>query len=107
MSGIETIKIIVDAEKEAAKTLEDAQSRASGIRKRLNLLIQERREETLKTAKKEAAAIVQRAEEDGKLEAETYQKESGERTRLLVTKSSAKKNAAVEKLVSIVIEGKA
>jgi len=35
MSGIETIKIIVNAEKEAAKILEEAQNRASEIRKRL------------------------------------------------------------------------
>lgn len=107
MSGIETIKIIVDAEKEAAKMLEDAQGKASRIRKNLDLLIQEQREETLSAAKKEAAAIVQRAEEDGKLEAQKYTKESTEKTRRLVTNSSAKKNAAVEKLVTIVIEGRA
>lgn len=105
MSGIETIKIIVEAEKEATKILQDAQTKASGIRKRLDLLIQEQREETLRSAKKEAAVIVQRAEEEGKREAENYEKESGERIRQLVSKTSTKKNAAVDKLVSIVLEG--
>jgi len=105
MSGIETVKIIVEAEKEAAKILEDAQTKASEIRKRLDLLIQDQREETLRSAEKETAVILQRAEEEGKLESASYEKESGERIRQLVSKASTKKNAAVDKLVSIVLEG--
>jgi vacuolar-type H+-ATPase subunit H len=106
MSGIETVKIIVDAEKGAGQMLEKAHAKATEIRKELDSRIMEEREQILKAARKEAAAIVQRAEEEVKLEAESYAKESNQRTKQLVTKASAKKNAAVDKLVKIVLEGK-
>jgi vacuolar-type H+-ATPase subunit H len=51
MSGIETVRIIVDAEREAAKILENAQNRASEIRRRLDSGIESERENLLRTAK--------------------------------------------------------
>jgi vacuolar-type H+-ATPase subunit H len=104
MSGIEALKIIVDAEKEAARVLEEAQSKASQIRKSIDLRIQEERQQTLNGAKKEAAAIVQHAEEEGKLEAVSVTKESEKRIQELVTKASANKDAAVTKLVNIILQ---
>lgn len=105
MSGIETVKIIVDAEKEAAQMLEQAKARAAAIRKDLGSKIQVERERMLAAAKKEAEAIVQRAEEESKLETEGYQKDAAQRLKELVTRASTKKNTAIEKLVSIVLEG--
>jgi hypothetical protein len=72
MSGIETIKIIVASEREAAKMLADADARALEIRKRLGFLIQIQRNDAFNAAKKEAAALVQRAENDGKGESQEY-----------------------------------
>ena len=107
MSGIEAVKIIVDAEKQAAGLVEEAQSKASQIRKGIDLRIQELRQQALGSAKKEAATIVQRAEEEGKIEAESVTKDAEKNIHELVTKASANKNAAVEKLVSIILpEGK-
>lgn len=105
MSGIETIKIIVDAEKQAAEMLEKARARATQIRKDLDTRIRGAREEILKSAKKEADAIVERAESDGKLEAGIYEKEAVPRIKEVVAKASARKGRAVDKLVSIVLEG--
>ncbi len=105
MSGIETIKIIVEAEKEAGKILEDARMEASEIRKRLDSIIQEQREEILRSAKKEADAIMQRAEQEGRTEGESYEKESGERIRNLLSKASSRKGTAIDRLLSIVLEG--
>jgi vacuolar-type H+-ATPase subunit H len=107
MSGLEPIKMIVDAEKQAAEMLEKAQAKASQIRKGLDTRIRGEREETLKSAKKEADAIVERAESDGKLEAGTYEKEAVPRIKEVVAKASARKGRAVDKLVSIVLEGNA
>lgn len=104
MSSIETVKIIVGAEKEAAKILEDAQSKATAIRKQLALQIQQQREEIMQDAAKQAAEIVQRADEEGKAEAENYEKASEPSVRDLAMKASSKKNAAVEKLVGMVLE---
>jgi F0F1-type ATP synthase membrane subunit b/b' len=107
MSGIETVKVIVGAEKEATKILEDAQAKAALVRKQLDHRIQQQRETILEAAKKQAAEILRRAEEESKTEAENYEKTSEGSVRDLVTKASSKKNAAVEKLVEIVLEGKA
>ena len=105
MSGIETVKIIVNAEKEAAEMLQKAHTKATEIRKELDTRIKREREEILKSARKEAAAIIEHAQHDGKLEAAAYEKEAGQKTRQVVSKASAKKGPAVDKLVSLVLEG--
>jgi F0F1-type ATP synthase membrane subunit b/b' len=105
MSGIETVKVIVNAEKQAAQIIHDAEATAANIRKKIDSLIQEQRTEMLATAKKEAAALVQQAEEEGRREAEKYEKESAVRTRELIEHASSKKNATVEKLVGMVMQG--
>ena len=107
MSGIETIKIIVNSEKEAAKMLADADAKALEIRKRLDSLIQTQRNEALNTAKKEAAALVQRAESEGKSESQEYEKDAQNRTRSAVNRAMAKKSEAVEKLVALILGMKA
>jgi F0F1-type ATP synthase membrane subunit b/b' len=104
MSGIETVKVIVDAERQAAKIIDDATVTAATIRKRIDSLIQEQREQMLSEAKKEAVAITARAEEEGKLEAETFEKESGEMLGDLVARASGKKDATVNKLVAMITE---
>ena len=106
MSGIETVKIIVDAEKEASEMLQNAQARATEIRKELDTRIKREREEILKSARKEAATIIENAQHDAKLEATAYEKEAGQKTRQVVSKASTKKGPAVDKLVSLVLEGK-
>ena len=103
MSGLDTVKIIVDAERQAAKIIEDANARAGDIRKGIGTGIQEQRQQILEAARKDAAAIVARAEEEGKLEADAYQKESAQALQALVAKASARKDAAVEKLVTIIM----
>ena len=105
MSGLETVKVIVDAERQAAKIIQDAEATAANIRKKIDSLIQQQRTEMLATAKKEAAALVQQAEVEGKREAENYEKESAVRIRELITQASSKKSATVEKLVGMVIQG--
>lgn len=107
MSGIETIKIIVDSEREAAKMLADADAKALEIRKRLDPLIQTQRNEAINAAKKEAATMVQRAENDGKAESQQYEKDAENKTRSVVSRASAKKGEAVEKLVALILEMKA
>ena len=105
MSGIETVKVIVNAEKQAAKMIQDAEATATDIRKKIDSLIQQQRTEMLDTAKKQASALVQQAEEEGKREAASYEKESEARTRELITRASSKKSATVEKLVTLVMQG--
>jgi len=105
MSGLEPIKMIVDAEKQAAEMLANAQAKATQIRKDLETRIRGAREEMLKSAKKEADSMVERAGSDGKLEAGTYEKEAVPRIREVVAKASARKKLAVDKLVSMVLEG--
>jgi vacuolar-type H+-ATPase subunit H len=104
MSGIETVKIIVDAEKQAAKIIQDAEATAAGIRRKIDSLIQNQRTETLATAKKEAALLVQQAEEEGKREAAGYEKEAAVNIRELIARASTKKSETVEKLVDLVME---
>ncbi len=107
MSGIETIKIIVDSEKEAARMLTDADAKALEIRKRLDSLIQIQRNEALNAARKEAAALVQKAENDGKTESQQYETDAQNKIRTVVSRASAKKDEAVEKLVSLILGMKA
>jgi vacuolar-type H+-ATPase subunit H len=106
MSGIETVKIIVDAEKEAAEMLRKAHANATEIRKELDTRIKIEREKILKSARTEAAAIIEHAQNDGKLEAAAYEKEAEQKTSQVVSKASAKKGPAVDKLVTLVLEGK-
>ena len=96
------MKVIVDAERQAAKILDDAMTSATAIRKRIDSLIEEQRQGMLSEARKEAAVITARAEEEGKLDAETCEKESAEMLRDLVAKASGRKEATVEKLVSMI-----
>ena len=103
MSGLETVKVIVDAERRAAKIIEDANAQAANIRKGIGAGIQEQRQRMLEAARKDAAAIVARAEEEGKLEADACQKESAQALQALVAKASARKDAAVEKLLAIIL----
>jgi hypothetical protein len=107
MSGTEAIKIIVNSEREAAKMLADADTKALEIRKRLDSLIQVQRNEALNAAKKEAAALVQRAENEGKAESLEYEKDTENNIRAVVSRASAKKGEAVEKLVALILGMKA
>jgi len=101
MSGIETVKVIVDAEKQAAKLIEDATIKASAIRKSLDSIVQNKRQQMLAEAKKEAAGTAARAEEEGRLEAEQHETKFKEKLQSLVAKASARKEATVEKLVML------
>ena len=98
------VKIIVDAEKQAAKIIEDAKAEAVAIRKRIDGVIQEQREKTLAETRKEAAYIAARGKQEAKAETEKFEKESAQALEELVTKASAKKNATVDKLVGIVLQ---
>jgi hypothetical protein len=104
MSGIETIKIIVDAEKEAAKILADAQARTIAIRKTLGSLIEKQREETIRAAKREAEALVQNAESSSDAEAQDFEKHEKENIHQVIANAISKKEAAIEKLVGLVTE---
>ena len=104
MSGIETVKVIVDAEKRAAKMIDDAIAEATAIRKRIDSLIQQQRQQMLEDAKKQAAAIAARAGEEGRLEAGKYEDEAVQTLRRLVDQASSKKNIAVEKLTNIIMQ---
>ncbi len=86
--------------------LEKAQAKALEIRKGLDTRIKEEREHVLDAAKRERAAMVQRAEEEGKLEAVNLEKTASQQLKRLVESASAKKSTAVSKLVTIVMEGK-
>jgi F0F1-type ATP synthase membrane subunit b/b' len=103
MSGIETVKVIVDAEKQAAKMIEDAMAEAAAIRKRIDSLIQQQRQQMLDEAKKQATAITARAGDEGKLEADKYEADAVQALRRLVDQASSKKDATVEKLSNIIM----
>jgi hypothetical protein len=107
MSGTEAIKIIVESDREAAKMLADADAKALEIRKRLDSLIQTQRNEALSAAKKEAAALVQKAENEGKVESLEYEKDAENKIRTVVSRALAKKGEAVEKLVALILGMKA
>jgi hypothetical protein len=104
MSGIETVKVIVEAEKEAAKILADAHVRAEAIRKRLDSLIEEQRMETVRAARKEAAALVTSAQSEAIAEGQLFEKDTQSKMRETLDRASARKDLAVEKLVSILME---
>ncbi len=100
------MQTIVHAEHEARKILEDAQKRASAIRKQLDSSIEHEREELLKSAQKEADLILERAESEGKAEAQNNEKELEMEIRKTIASASAKKDAVVKRLVSMVLEEK-
>ena len=103
MSGLETVKIIVDAEKEAAKMLDEAQVKATEIRGQVDAVIAAEREKRLSAAKKEAASAVQRAEAEGKSEAARFREESKEKIKRDLQKASANRAVAVKALFEIVM----
>jgi vacuolar-type H+-ATPase subunit H len=103
MSGIETVKIIVEAEKKAAKILNDAQNKAWEIRKRLDSMVETEREGLLRSAKNQASTIVERAESEGKTEAQELEKNSQSAIRQIVTRATAQKGVAVERLVALIM----
>jgi len=104
MSGIETVKVIVEAEKEAAKILADAHTRADEIRKRLDSLIEQQRKETIQAAQKEATALVANAQSEAVTEGQVFEKDVQSKMRETLDRASARKGLAVEKLVSILME---
>jgi len=104
MSGIETVKVIVEAEKEAAKILADAQTRAGEIRKRLDSLIEEQREETIRAAREEATALVANAQSEAISEGQVFEEDVQNKMREALGRASARKGLAVEKLVSILVD---
>jgi vacuolar-type H+-ATPase subunit H len=103
MSGIETIKIIVDAEKEGAKIIKEAQEKALEIKKNLDASIETERESSLSDAKHKASSIVEAAESEGKTEASEFERQSIQRINELVKKATAKKELAVKALYDIII----
>jgi vacuolar-type H+-ATPase subunit H len=103
MSGLETIKIIVDAEKEASRMLEEAQRRAVEIRKQVDLTIELQRNEALDSAKRRASEITERADNDGRSEAEKVMRESSGKLRELVANALRKKESAVKALTELVL----
>jgi vacuolar-type H+-ATPase subunit H len=104
MSGIETVKVIVEAEKEAAKILADAQTRAGEIRKRLDSLIEKEREETTQAARKKAAALVADAQSQAAVEGQVFEKDAQSKMHEALERASERRGKAVEKLVSILAE---
>jgi len=103
MSGIETVKIIVDAEKQAAKMIDDAMTEAAAIRKRIDSLVQQQRQQMLAEAKKEADGIAARAGEEGRIEAEQFEKESLQTLQGVIARASARKDSTVEKLLTLMM----
>ena len=103
MSAIETVKVIVEAEKQAAKMIDDATSEANAIRKKIDSSIQQQRQQMLDEAKKQAADISSRAGDEGKQEADNYETDSANTLKALVSKATSKKSATVEKLVTMLM----
>ena len=87
--------------------LVDSQNKALEIRKRRDTLIEEQRQQLLRAASKEAEAIVQNAENQATVEAQKFESEAENRIQHVVSHASANKTAAVEKLVSLIMETKA
>jgi F0F1-type ATP synthase membrane subunit b/b' len=104
MSAIETVKVIVEAERQAARMIDDANAKAADIRKTIDSRIQEQRQRMLADAKKEASYIAARAEEEGKREAEQQELGAVEQLRQLVARASAKREPTIEKLVSLIMQ---
>jgi len=103
MSGRETVKIIVDAEKEASKMLNDAQAKALEIRKQVDVVVAVEREERLSKARKEAESVVQRAETESKAEAARLKDEAMERTKRSLQKAASSHPTAVKALLEIIM----
>lgn len=103
MSGIETVKIIVDAEKEAANMIKEAQAKALEIKKSLDALIETERESSLSDAKHKASSIVEAAESEGNMEASNFEKQSIHSLSELVKEATAKKELAVKALYDILV----
>jgi len=103
MSGLETIKIIVDAEKEASRMLEEAERNATEIRKQVDVTIENQRNEALSSAKRKASGITERAESEGKFEAEKVVRESAGSLRELVANASRKKESTIKVLAELVL----
>jgi V/A-type H+/Na+-transporting ATPase subunit G/H len=103
MSGLETVKIIVDAEKEASKMLNDAQVKALEIQRQVDTAIAAEREKRLSKAKKEAESIVQRAESECKVEAARLREEAMEETKRNLQKAGSAHSAAVKALLEIIM----
>lgn len=87
--------------------LAESQNKALEIRKRRGTLIEEQRQQILRAASKEAEAIVQNAENQATLEAQKFESEAESRIQQVLSHASAKKSAAIEKLVSLIMEIKA
>jgi hypothetical protein len=104
MSGLETVKIIVDAEKEASNLLAQAEARALEIKRELDSQILKEREAKLAAARDKATAITQKAEADGKSEALRYAKESETRAREIIQRASARKTHTVKALSELILK---
>ena len=104
MSGLETVKIIVEAEKEAARTLENAQAKASEIHKQLYSLIETERQELVRSTEAETSMIMRQAEAEGKTQAQEFEKNSQSAIQQRIAHASTQKAAAVERLVALVME---
>jgi vacuolar-type H+-ATPase subunit H len=103
MPGIETVKIIVDAEKEGANIIKEAQAKALEIKKSLDAMIETARESSLSDAKRKASSIVETAESEGKMEASKFEKQSIQSISELVKEATAKKELAVKALYDIIV----
>ena len=103
LSGLATVKTIVNAEKEALSLLNHSQAKAIEIRKQVAGYVLNEREEKLSIARKEVASIVEKAELDGKSEALQYEKESEVRINELIQRASSKKSAAVKALSDMIL----
>lgn len=104
MSGLEIVKIIVDAEKEARDLLAQAETNSLNIRKKVDSEINRERDEKLSAAKSEAKARLDKAETAGKAEAVQIEKESETRIKQLVQNASNKKTTTVKALCDIMLE---
>jgi len=83
--------------------LNEAQARASEIRKQIDALIEVERENRLSVARKEAASIVQKAESEGKSEAIRYQEESKQKIMKVLQRAAVSRPAAVKALFDIMM----
>jgi len=103
MSGLETVKIIVDAEKAASKMLNEAEAKALEIRKQVDVAIAAEREKRLSKARKDAESLLKQAEIEGKAEAARLKTESMGKIRQDLEKASSGHAAAVKALLEIIM----
>lgn len=104
MSGIETVRVIVEAEKKAENIISEAQAQALQIRKNVDVLIQKEREDSLSSTGQNASSITQRAELDGKSEAAQYERESEQNTRETLQGAMSKKESAIKALYDMIMK---